>query len=285
MLVFFCVPVVQGTAMPQQENPLVLKNTAQKLKIGIDPEFSAFLMEKKHSGSMLAPDFFRTLALGVPFDRMEIQTGIEFSVHGLIFFWYVNEFAAPGRPEEVAEKIKTIMDDEGFIADPAEPDSGVLSFSRERAGIFCLVEVQGLQRYVGGSRTRSGGSLRVMINTSLTGLSYTHDMVVRELPYLVPEGFPVQVLDYMKHYPVEEVSCGGTWEHYYTWTIKYRFDTKEKAAGVVAGLEQNLPAIGYNLSREDRGTRTYFLHKTEAPVLYIHPEDEYSFSIRVQPRM
>jgi hypothetical protein len=223
-------------------------------------KYNEILVEGKHRTDRVAPDVVRGFIEGIEITRFSLTQGAKFEDGKATLWWFISDFGAKGKPEEVLASIQDIFKTFGLMAqEPVEDEDGwkEYSFVKETDEMKWFIKMKELDRFIGSKEPMCGGDVICNITFREPIAQPAVGEMVESYPQIACPALPGEVLDYLKDKKVEHMSYGGTWEWYYTWgvTIPAGEETAaEKMLNDVAGIIGNL---GFEVWKEEEGRVTY----------------------------
>jgi hypothetical protein len=223
-------------------------------------KYKEILVDGKHKTDRVAPDVVRGFVEGIEITRFSLTQGVKFEDGKATLWWFISDFGAKGKPEEVMASIQDIFKTYGFTAqEPVEDENGwkEFSFVKEENGLDYLIKMKELDRFIGSKEPTCGGDVICDITYKSTLPQTTVAEMIRLYPQIACPELPLEVLEYIKGQKVAHMSYGGTWERYYTWgvTIPEGDETAaKKMLNNVAGIIEDL---GFKVWKEEDGRITY----------------------------
>ncbi len=237
-----------------------MESFIKKLDLEVEGKYKEILVERKHRTDRAAPAAVRAFVEDIEPTRFSLKQGVKFEDENATFWWFISDFGAKGKPEEVMEHIHNLFADHGFNAlEPQEDADGwkEYTFAQEKDGMRFLIKIKELDRFVGSKEPMCGGDIIFNITFLHASLQPTISEVTEDYPEVACPALPKEVFDHLKDKKVKHMSYGGTWEWYYTWNAGISAEDEKAAEKLLADVTGIIGELGFDLWDEEDGKKTY----------------------------
>lgn len=250
-----------------------------------DEQFKALMVERQHSPAVVAPAAFRAMLLKISPFRFGLSWGYNRRDGKTGAFWFLSEFGALGTPDAVTRRITGALAAEAFSTVKSTGSGEYLvDMTRHEGALRQSCKIERIDKFTGTRDARSGGHVIYEAELQETSQLLTVQQVIDAWPALACDDLPEPFKAFLYPLVASEVSQGGTWTRYYDWTATIEA-TQKRSTEIFDDMKQLVQRHGWVLDRDDRGTFTYFLEKTKAPVIFLSTEQGDGVQFRIQPRM
>ncbi len=224
------------------------------MSVGTDDAWHAFLAQDRKPEQIHAPAALRRWIAALPVLRWDLGAAFAHEAGYATLTWWCGELGLRGRPEQVREMVDAAFRDLDFTR---APEGDAWTFYRQASGTLTEVALEGPRRWTGGRETACGLRVRWTVKAVTASPSPTVAEVLREFPWLADARVDRAPVDAVASLPTAEVSFGGTWSRYFTWTVTVGAADPASAtrAPSAGALGADAPAEDPTLQSIDRALR------------------------------
>jgi hypothetical protein len=240
----------------EPSKPGSFKKAIEKLELKTSEGFEKLMNSNKHKSHFLLPQQLLCFIDSFPPFRFSFSNSIDFQDDKYRLTWFFSEYALEGNEEEVSETIKSFMEKAGFTEKEAEGDFSMkyLKSGEKYSTEFMLLD---LVNFTGGKGSKCGGTLVFSIELSDIIKPAKISEVLEALPSLKFESFPKAVYSLIEGQGFSNITYGGTWQRYYTWSVSLPYQSTIKLKVDLQLIKSELQTDGFEIDEEKGGEITY----------------------------
>jgi hypothetical protein len=293
MIIVACVVVVSCVEKNGSSEGEMEKSTMEyfikKLDLKAAGAYKDILIERKHKTDRIAPDVIRGFIEEIEVTRFSFKQGVKFEEGKATLWWFISDFGAKGKPEDVMVAVRSLLEKHGFnTQEPIVDENGweEYRFVKETDEVDYLVKMKELDRFIGSKEPMCGGDVICDITWKEDLPRQTVAGMIALYPEIACPELPSEVLNYVKEKEISHMSYGGTWERYYTWGVAIPVGDEKGAAAMAQDIAEIIGKLGFSLWREEDNENTYQRKGTgsETPSFMDLEIDGSLFELRFQPR-
>lgn len=252
-------------------------------------EYLDLLKELRHIPDFPSPPALQLLIARLKPFRLSLDLACEVEADAIVFYWFASDTALNTSVNEATTTILDTLTELGFkpdargVAQFPELDQGYVKDNPE--GIAEELYFNLPRHFIGTKAERCGLAFLYRIRFSQADNFLTLKSTLKAFPIFRCEALNLEWETLLDSEPYWRLSCGGTWEQYYTWNYYYRFRTQDALDQFAERILQQLNREGFKA--EDPSSENKTLRKSHSlePIFYLEKRNaDYVLMLSIQPR-
>ncbi|MBN2738185.1 MAG: hypothetical protein JXR70_14470 [Spirochaetales bacterium] len=239
----------------------------------LSDDFHGILNQTRHNGQIYPPEKLQDFLIGLQPFRFSLKVGVDLH-SGLTMWWFLSDV---GIPRSIGV-FKNSMDQDlallGFRLQNINNDRR--TYINGNLGEGSEMIIQGPHPFHGGSRASCGLDLYLSLSFNNTeNMTYSQwAQCFRQLNF---KHLDTEIMQTIERHRLIGISHGGTWERYYSLSLKY---SPENKADLESAIGQFVGKGKYRLYKQQDNLNIY---ENEFLMIYLE-NGKSSFELRFQPR-
>lgn len=233
-----------------------LEKAVNKLELTTNEQFKKKMTDNKHKSHFLLPQHLYTFIDSFPPFRFSFSNSMDFQDGKVILTWFFSEYALEGNQQGRNEEIAQFLKNDEFTKEEADGDFS-MKYTKEEGFFSTRFIMLDLVNYEGGDREMCGGTLVYSIELSSKIKPVKINEALEVLPSLQFEFFPKKLYAIIADLPFTNITYGGTWQRYYTWSVSIPYSNPLKQKVDLKMFKDELEDEGFEIVEEQENKITY----------------------------